>query len=415
MILNLQSGLGLLVLLGICFAFSENRGAVSRRLVLFGLGLQILLATALLKIPVMSEVFGLLNKVVAQLQAATEAGTSFIFGFLGGGPLPFEETIVGGSYIVAFRALPILLITSVLSALLVYWRILPALMRAFSIVLERTLGVGGAVGLGVAANAFIGMVESPLLIRPYLARLTRSELFAVMCAGLATISGSMLALEATVIGDVVPDAVGHLLSASLVTLPGVIVVGHLLIPETQPITSGDTKIDRGADSVMDAITAGTQNGLTLLLNIIAMIVVMVGLVYLANVVLGLLPDWGGQPLTLQRLLGYLMAPVTWLMGMPWQDALQAGQFMGIKTILTEFLAYIELGQVAPDAMTLRSRIITTYALCGFANFVSLGIMVTGLVTMVPERRNEILELGFKSLVGGTIATCCTAAIVGVLL
>lgn len=415
MILNLQSGLGLLVLLGVCVVLSENRGAIGRRLVLFGLGLQFLLAAALLKIPLMSELFGLLNKVVAQLQAATEAGTSFIFGFLGGGPLPFEETIVGGSYIVAFRALPILLITSVLSALLVYWRILPAVMRAFSLVLERTLGVGGAVGLGVAANAFIGMVESPLLIRPYLSKMTRSELFAVMCAGLATISGSMLALEATVIGDVVPDAVGHLLSASLITLPGVIVIGHLLIPETQPITSASTRIERGADSVMDAITSGTQNGLTLLLNIIAMIVVMVGLVYLANGVLGLFPDWGGKPLTLERLLGYLMAPVTWLMGMPWQDALQAGQFMGIKTILTEFLAYIELGQLAPDAMTLRSRIITTYALCGFANFVSLGIMVTGLITMVPERRNEILELGFRSLVGGTIATCCTAAIVGLLL
>lgn len=415
MMLNVQSGLGLLVLLGICFVFSENRSAVSRRLVGFGLGLQVLLAATLLKIPAMKELFGFLNKVVAQLQAATEAGTSFIFGFLGGGPLPFEETLIGGSYIVAFRALPILLITSVLSALLVYWRVLPMVMRGFSFVLERSLGVGGAVGLGVAANAFIGMVESPLLIRPYLARLTRSELFAVMCAGLATISGSMLALEATVIGDVVPDAVGHLLSASLITLPGVIVVGHLLIPESQPITSGRTRIDRGADSVMDAITTGTQNGLMLLLNIIAMIVVMVGLVYLVNVVLGLFPNFNGEPLTLERMLGYLMAPITWLMGMPWQDALQAGQLMGIKTILTEFLAYIELGQTAPEDMTMRSRIITTYALCGFANFVSLGIMVTGLITMVPDRRNEILELGFRSLLGGTMATCCTAAIVGMLI
>ena len=412
---NLQSLFGLCVFFGLCYIASENRAAIRLKLILPSLILQFLLALALLKMPAMQQLFVVLNKLVLALQQATEAGTSFIFGFLGGGALPFEENAPGASYVLAFRALPIILITSVISALLVYWRILPAIMRGVSKLLERTLGIGGAVGLSVSANAFIGMVESPLLIRPYLARLTRSELFAVMCAGMATISGTMLALEASVIGHVVPDAVGHLLSASLITLPGVILVAHLLIPETGEITTGKAEIDRGADSAMDAVTKGTQTGLNLLLNIIAMIIVMVALVHLINAGLGLLPEIGGSVITLERLLGFFMAPVTWLMGIPWSEAITTGQLMGIKTILTEFIAYINLGKIPADELTVRSRIIMTYALCGFANFVSLGIMLTGLIIMVPERRAEILDLGFKSIIGGTVATSCTAAIIGVVL
>jgi CNT family concentrative nucleoside transporter len=412
---SVQSLFGLFVFLNLCYAASENRSAVRLNLILPSLCIQFLLAVVLLKIPAMQHVFIFLNEVVLQLQLATEAGTSFIFGFLGGGSLPYEENIAGASYVLAFRALPLLLITSVLSALLVYWRILPLLMRFFSLLLEKTLGIGGAVGLSVSANAFIGMVESPLLIRPYLSKLTRSELFTVMCAGLATISGTMLALEASVISDVVPNAVGHLLSASIITLPGVVLIGHLLIPETTDITTGDTPIDRGADSTMDAITKGTQNGLNLLLNIIAMIIVMVALVHLINALLALLPMFKGANITLERTLGYLMSPMTWLMGVPWSEAIVAGQLMGIKTILTEFLAYIKLGEIPLEEISERTRIIMTYALCGFANFVSLGIMLTGLVIMVPERRQEIFELGIKSLIGGTVATCCTATIIGIII
>ena len=415
MVESLQSLCGLIVFISLCYLASENRTAVKPRLVLLSLVIQFFLAITLLKVPAMQHVFIFLNEVVLQLQKATEAGTSFIFGFLGGGPLPFEENAAGASYVLAFRALPLLLITSVLSALLVYWRILPLLMKFFSFLLEKTLGIGGAVGLSVSANAFIGMVESPLLIRPYLSKLSRSELFTVMCAGLATISGTMLALEAAVISDVVPNAVGHLLSASLITLPGVILIGHVLIPETGTITTGKTAIDRGADNAMDAITKGTQNGLNLLLNIIAMIIVMVALVHLVNAVLALLPAVNDSAITLEGILGFLMAPVTWLMGVPWAEATTAGQLMGTKTILTEFLAYIKLGQIPPEELGLRSRIIMTYALCGFANFISLGIMLTGLIIMVPDRRIEILELGIKSLIGGTVATSCTASIIGTLI
>ncbi|NKB37098.1 MAG: nucleoside:proton symporter [Gammaproteobacteria bacterium] len=412
---SLQSLFGLAVFVGLCYACSENRNAVKIKLLITSLALQFGLALVLLKIPAMQHLFMFLNQVVLELQTATEAGTAFMFGYLGGAALPYEENLPGASYILAFRALPLLLLTSVISSLLVYWRILPLLMRAFSFFLEKTLGIGGAVGLSVAANAFIGMVESPLLIRPYLNKLTRSELFTVMCAGLATISGTMLALEASVISAVVPDAVGHLLSASLITLPGVIPIGHLLIPESTQITTGKTPIERGADSIMDAITSGTQNGLNLLMNIIAMIVVMVALVYLINAVLALLPAIHDAPITLERGLGWLMAPLTWLMGVPWSEVTVAGQLMGVKTVLTEFLAYLQMGQLPADALDQRSKITMTYALCGFANFISLGIMLTGLTIMVPERRAEVLELGLKSLVGGTIATSCTAAIVGVIL
>jgi len=412
---SLQSLFGLIVFLCLCYAGSENRSAVRLYLIVPSLFIQFVLAIVLLKIPAMQHLFVFLTEIVLHLQQATEAGTSFIFGFLGGGLLPFEETLAGASYVLAFRALPLLLLTSVISALLVYWRILPVLMRFFSLILEKILGIGGAVGLCVSANAFIGMVEAPLLIRPYLSRLTRSEMFAVMCAGLATISGTMLALEASVISNVIPDAVGHLLSASLITLPGVILIAHLIIPETGDITTGKIPIERGADSVMDAITRGTQNGLNLLLNIIAMIIVMVALVHLINAVLALLPTFNNSAVTLERILGYLMAPVTWLMGVPWSEATTAGQLMGIKTILTEFLAYIKLGQIPLEEIGLRSRIIMTYALCGFANFVSLGIMLTGLIIMVPERRIEILELGVKSIIGGTVATSCTAAIIGIII
>ena len=405
---------GLLVILIACFVASENRKAVKLRLIIPGLLLQLLLAICLLKIPAMQHLFSIVNSLVHELQQATEAGTSFMFGYLGGAPLPYTESTPGASYVLAFRALPLILLTSVISSLLVYWRVLPLMTRLFSLLLEKSLGVGGAMGIGVAANAFIGMVESPLLIRPYLEKLSRSELFCVMCAGLATISGTMLALEASVISEVVPGAAGHLLSASLVTLPGVIVISHLLIPETGEITTGKSAIDRDADSVMDAITRGTQNGLTLLLNIIAMVIVMVALVHLVNVGLGLVPVPGAEPLSLEGLLGLALAPLTWLLGIPWSEARLAGELMGIKTILTEFLAYLRLGEIGDESMALRSRIIMTYALCGFANFISLGIMLTGLVIMAPARRADILSLGFRCLVGGTLATCTTAAIIGII-
>ena len=410
-----QSVIGLIAMMAICYAFSERRQDVQFPIVIKSLILQIIFAGLLLKLPASQQLFVVLNGAIAELQAATQAGTTFIFGYLGGGPLPFEPTTPGGGFVLAFQALPLVIVISVLSAILMYWKILPLLMRGFSLILEKTLEIGGALGLGISANAFLGMIESPLLIKPYLAKMSHGELFAVMCAGMATIAGTMLALEAAVISSVVPDAIGHLISCSLITLPAVVYISHLLVPDRGPVTSGDVEVGRGADNLMDAISTGTTNGLQLFLNIIAMIIVIVALVYLLNAMLGIFPDVYDQPITLERMLGVVMAPLTMMMGIPWHEAFVTGQLMGTKAVLTEFVAYVRFGQMPIEALSERSRIIMTYALCGFANFVSLGIMMTGLVTMIPERRTEIMDMGLKSIAAGTIATCTSATIVGIII
>ena len=304
---------------------------------------------------------------------------------------------------------------SVISSVLMYLKILPLIMRGFSFILEKTIEVGGAVGLGVSANAFLGMIESPLLIKHYLEKISRGELFAIMVAGMATIAGTMLALESAIISSVVPNAIGHLISCSLITLPAAIYIAHIFVPDNSSVTTGDAASERGADSFIDAITVGTSNGLQIFLNVIAMIIVIVALVFLVNAFLGVLPEIDGEATTLERVLGFLLIPLTMMMGIPYEQAFIAGQLMGTKLVLTEFIAYVRLGDLPLDAMSERTRIIMTYALCGFANFVSLGIMVSGLITLVPKRKQEIIDLGLKSLIAGTVATCTTATLVGIII
>ncbi|MEE8287724.1 MAG: nucleoside transporter C-terminal domain-containing protein [Gammaproteobacteria bacterium] len=411
---SLQSAFGLLVFMGFAWAISENRRAASLRVAVSGIAAQLILAALLLKLPPLEAALASLNDVVLVLQNATVAGTSFVFGYLGGGPLPFEEAQPGASFVLALRALPLIIVVSALTAVLTYWRILPWVVRAFAVALEKTLGVGGAVGLGTAANIFVGMVEAPLFIRPYLVTLSRSELFVIMVTGMATIAGTVLVLYATIIGPVIPNAVGHLLTASLISAPAAITIALLMIPQTTTSTAGAPVPDPGASSTMDAITRGTRSGLELFLIVVAMLLVLVALVFLVNAVLALLPQVGGQPISLERLLGILMAPVCWLMGVPWSEALTAGSLMGIKTILNEFLAYLQLAALPEGALSHRSALIMTYAMCGFANLGSLGILIGGLSTMVPERRDEVVQLGLRSILAGTLATCSTGAVVGIL-
>jgi CNT family concentrative nucleoside transporter len=413
--LNLQSFIGFFILLALAWLLSENRRVLHWRFLVGGIVLQFLLAVLLLKIPLLQQFLGSLNAMVLALQQATEASSTFVFGYLGGGPQPFEETQPGASFILAFRALPLVIVVSALTAILTHWKVLPLIVRLFSVVLHKTLGVSGSVGMGAAANIFVGMVEAPLFIRPWLEKLTRSELFIIMVAGMSTIAGTVLVLYATILGDVLPNVVGHLLAASLISAPAAIVIARLMVPETETSEESDMRIQAETSSTMDALTQGTQNGLQLFLNIIAMLLVLVALVHLVNAVLGLLPVIEGDPVSLERLLGYIMAPVVWLMGIPWNEAVTAGSLMGVKTILNEFLAYMQLAQLPDDALTERSRLIMAYALCGFANFGSLGIMIAGLTTMAPGRRDEVLSLGPKSIVAGTLATCCTGAVIGVIL
>ncbi|MCF8091757.1 MAG: nucleoside:proton symporter [Desulfotignum sp.] len=409
-----QGMAGLTVFVGLAWMFSENRGQVKIKTIAMGLGLQLLLALAFLKIPLLGHGFALLNQVVLALEQATRAGTSMVFGYLGGGPLPFEEKFDGASFILAFQALPLVLLMSALSSLLFYWRVLPWVVQKFSRVLERLFGLGGAEGLGVSANIFVGMVESPLFIRPYVGSLTRSELFALMTSGMATIAGTMMVLYANILGDIIPNVLGHILAASIISAPAAITVAKIMIPETKTVTSGELTSPDPATSAMDAVTRGTIQGVELLINIIAMLIVLVALVHLADILLKILPDAGQEPLTLQRIFGWVMAPVVWLMGIPWAEAGTAGGLMGTKTIINEFVAYLNLAGLPNESLRPDSRLIMLYAMCGFANPGSLGIMIGGLGTMAPDRRGEIVSLGIRSIVAGTIATCMTGAIVGLI-
>ena len=413
---NLQSALGIFALLAIAWVISEDRRGVAWKQAAIGLFVTLATAVVLLKVPGVTRAFAVVNDAVGAIAAATRAGTSFVFGYLGGGQLPYDLKTPGADFILALQALPIVLVMSVLTTLLFYWRILPPIVRGFSWALERTLKVGGAVGLSTAANIFLGMVEAPLFIRPYLATLTRSELFIVMTGGMAGIAGTVLVLYATLLGPVIPDAAANLVIASVIGAPAAILVSLIMVPEASSKPTDDTvlKVAPVASSTMDAIVKGTGAGLELLLNICAMLIVLVALVHLANSILGLLPDVAGAPITLQRLLGYVMAPICWLIGIPWSEAVTAGSLMGIKTVLNELIAYVELSKLPADALAPRSRLILLYAMCGFANFGSLGIMIAGLATMAPARRDDVLSLGLKSIVSGTIATCLMGAIVGVL-
>lgn len=412
----LQAVLGIGVLLALAWALSEDRRAVRQRLVLAGLGIQLLLAWLLLKLPAVKGLFLALNDAVIALQQATEAGTGFVFGYLGGGAAPFVAAYPENAFVLAFRALPLILVISAISALLFHWRVLPLLVRGFAWVLRRTLGIGGPLGLGAAANVFVGMTEAPLLIRPYLATMPRSALFALMTCGMATVAGTVMVLYATILAPVIPDALGHILTASLISAPAALMISGVLVPHADDEAERESaKLDGRYDGAMDAITRGTLDAIPLYLNILAMLVVLVALVTIANQVFGLLPAIAGEPLTLQRLLGWVMAPVVWLIGIPWAEAHTAGALMGVKTVLNELIAYLELAALAPEALSERSRLILTYALCGFANFGSLGIMIGGLGAMAPERRGEIVALGMKSIFAGTLATLMTGAVVAVLL
>ncbi len=409
-----QGVVGYVSLLLLAWALSTNRRAVPWRTVAAGVALQLALALALLKLPGAQAAFAALNGVMLAIEAATRAGTSMVFGFLGGASLPYAESAAGASFVLAFRALPIVLVMSALSALLFHWRILPWLVRMMSLLLEKLLGVGGAVGLSTAANVFVGMVEAPLLVKPYLARVSRGELFIILSAGMAGVAGTVMALYAGILGERVPGALGHILAASFISAPAAIVFSVLMVPPEGPATGRDTVLASLDASSMDAITRGTSEGLQLLLNVAAMLIVLVALVALVNQLLAVLPH-SGVPWSLQGALGVVMAPLAWAAGIPWAETGVAGRLLGTKLVLNELIAYLDLAALAPQALSEKSRVIMTYAMCGFANLGSLGIMIGGIATMVPERRAEVIELGPRTLVAGTLATLSCGSLVAMLL
>jgi CNT family concentrative nucleoside transporter len=409
---SLHSLIGFFAILGIAWLLSEKRGAVQWRTVIGAVILQAILFLLLFKFPWFKEVTAGLNNALNGLADATREGTKFVLGYIGGADLPFKVEDGKSPFILATQALPLVIVVSALSSLLFYLKILPLIVNAFSWLLKRAIGVGGAIGVSTAANVFLGTVEAPMFIRPYIAKLSRGELLTTMVCGMAGIAGTVMVLYGIILKPIIPDAIGHILIVSIISAPAAIAISALMIPHQGAVTEGMINTGNKTTSMMDAITQGTLDGVSTFINIVAMLIVLTALIALANQLLGLV-SIDGAKLTLQGIFGWVMAPIVWLTGIPWNEAQTAGSLMGTKTVLNEFIAYLDLAKLTPDALSERSRVMMVYSLCGFANFASVGIIIGGMGTMCPERRHEITDLGYQCLIGGTLATLSCGALVGV--
>ncbi len=402
--------LGWIALIGLALLLSERRRAIPWRIVAGGLALQVAAALLLIGVPPARAAVMLLNGAVEALQRATDDGTAFLFGYLGGGPLPFAEIRPGASLILAFKILPLVLVISALGSLLFHWGVMQRITGAFAFLLRRSVGIDGPVALAAAVHVFVGNVEAPLLIRPYLMGLQRGELFAVMSCGMAGIAGTVMVIYAAILGTVIPDALAAIITASVINTPAALAVAAAMVPfERAQGRPAEIKIERALGS-LDALVRGTADGVGVLVGITTTLLVVVALVSLVNLALGRLP---GAP-SLQWLFSLPFRPLLWLMGVPWAETAAAGLLMGTKTVLNEFVAYLALADQPPGVLSRRTYLILTYAMCGFANFGSVGIMVGGMGSMVPERRTEVAVLGVRSVVSGTISTCMGGALAGVL-
>ena len=415
--LQLRSFFGLFAFIAICWLLGPRK-AIPVKLIAGALLLQFLIAIILYSFAPTRAFLGSLTGIVQALQAATMEGADFVFGYLSGSTAPFvvDEANAGRAFIFAFQALPMVIVLSALSALLWRWRILEFVVRGFAFAFRKTLGLSGAASLGASANIFLGMTESPLLIRPRMPQISRSDLFLIMTVGFSTVAGSVMAVYVGQLSGVIDGAAGHIVTASLISIPAAVLLARLMHP-----ADADGDEDRSSEKIpttvyhssMDALTTGVTDGVKLFINIIAMLLVFIALVALVNMMLGSLPDFGGAPLSVDRILGWVFAPIVWLAGIPWSEATDAGAVMGLKTALNEIIAYERLGLLG-DALSPRSYLIMTYAVCGFANFSSVGILIGGMIAIAPSRREDILGLAPKALISGTFATLMTGAVIGVL-
>jgi CNT family concentrative nucleoside transporter len=375
--------------------------------------LQLLLALVIVRVPLVWQVIGLANEAVAAIERATLKGSAYMFGYTGGGPIPFVlKEGEAPPLIIAFQILPLIIVFSALTSLLWHWGVLKALVRGLSWALRRTLGVSGVVGLAGGASLFLGVVEQPLVTRAWFDRISRSELFALMVLAMSNISGALLVLYATTIAKVVPDAVGHMISASLLSLPAAILIARLMEPGESATDAQISDVDLGTTSSMDAVVRGTMDGVQLFLAVLGIIIVVFALVALADDVLSLLPPVADAPLTLKRLFGWVFAPLMWAVGVPWAEAPVAGALMGTKAILNEYVAYLELAALSPGTLSPRAALIVTYARCGVANLASVGLVVSTIGTLAPARRAEVAAMGMRSWVAGNGSTLMIGAMIG---
>jgi CNT family concentrative nucleoside transporter len=414
---NAQSLIGVAAPLLIAWALSENRRRFPWRLALGSIAIQVGLVVLLFGFPPARDVLQGLGGTVDGLGAATQAGTRFVFGFLAGGPdQPYPIAQASLLFVFAFRVLPVILVICALSALLWHWRVLRWLTRAFGFVFQKTMGLRGPPALAVAATIFMGQVEGPMFIRAYLERLTRSELFLLLSVGMACVSGSTMVAYALILKGVLPNVSAHVLTASLISAPAGVLLARVIAPASPGEAREDfdhASLKRYASSI-DAVITGTGDGLTIVLNVAATLIVVVALLAMADQLLALLPDVGGAPLSIERGLGDLFAPLAWTLGVRASEAAAAGQLLGVKLVATEFAAFARMAQMGPAALSERSRMIMTYALCGFANIASVGINVAGYSVLAPTRKAEVIGMVWKALAAGFLATCMTASVVGAL-
>ena len=413
----LQIIIGFIGMVCIAIPFSQNRSSINYRHIVAAIFLQIILAFALLKIPFIVQIFAYLSEGVTALQSATQEGAEFVFGYLSNtSTSPFESSGTGNSMIFAFQILPLIIVISSLSALLWFWNILPLIIRAISKIFEKLFNIGGPIGLGATANIIMGQVEAPLLVRPYLSKMSEKELLILMTAGMSTVSGSIMIALVSMLAPQFPDLnlIQHLVSASILSIPAAIMYANIMIPSAEVTNFDGNSVPKVYDSSMDAITRGTRDGLDICLNVGAILIAFIALVSLLNSLLAIFGGWIGiSDLSLQLILGYIFFPIVWLMGVPLSETLASAELLGLKTALNEFVAYGALANLEPDVLSERSKLITLYALCGFANFSSVGILVSGISAMAPERKNDLIKVSLKDLVGATLASCMTGLVIGI--
>ena len=412
----LRGLLGIAVLVALAWLLSENRRRVEWKVVGWGIALQFLIALLMVKVPVFQDALGQLNRVVRAVERASHEGGAFVFGYLTGGPAPFQA--VDGSAaapaLFFFGPLMMLIVVGALSAVLFHFGILQKIVGAFAHLLRRTMGLGGAEGVVVAANVFMGQSDAPLLIKPYVGQLGRAGLMCVMTAGMTTISGSLMIVYASILEPVLPGVVmGHLVVASIISAPAAVMVARLMVPaEPGEVDHETPQLKAETHGVVDALLVGANDGAKVLVNVAVMLVAIIAVVSLVNQALGLIPL--GTPLSLERMLGWIMAPAMWLVGVPWSEAQPAGELMAQKTVFNEFVAYLAMAKLPATAMSEHSRLITIYSLCGFANFSSIGILTGTLTALCPEHKKMVAGLGLKAMVAGTIGTLLTGAVIGIL-
>ena len=417
-VLNLiQIIIGFIGLILIAIPFSNNKSSINIKHIFAAIILQIILAFALIKIPFIVQIFAYLSEGVTALQTATQEGAEFVFGYLSNSSnSPFENSGTGNSMIFAFQILPLIIVISALSALLWFWNILPLIIRAISKVFEKLFNIGGPIGLGATANIIMGQVEAPLLVKPYLSRMTEKELLILMTAGMSTVSGSIMIALVSMLAPQFPDInlIQHLVSASILSIPAAIMYANIMIPSNEVTHFDGSSVPKVYDSSMDAITRGTKDGLDICLNVAAILIAFIALVSLLNSILGICGGWIGiSDLSLQLILGYIFFPIVWLMGVPLSETFASAELLGLKTALNEFVAYGALANIEPGILSERSKLITLYALCGFANFSSVGILVSGISAMAPERKNDLIKVSLKALIGATLASCMTGLVIGI--